>query len=145
MKVQLSPLQLKNFFIKHEKIEIYSEFCKTEKNFQHTMSIDIDFGKALIENNNFDAILFKLEINKNKKKTPFKISIECIAVFEINISDEQQKEKFLIINGSVMVYGFLRGYLFGKLSVLPPECRIIPSINLLKLLQQKFSLEEKRK
>jgi preprotein translocase subunit SecB len=144
MKVQLSPLQLKNILIEKERIEVYPKFCNSKEKIQHIISINIDFGKVLIENDNyFDAILFELEINKNKRKVPFKIYIKCVAVFEVNINDEQKKEKFLVINGSVMIYGFLRGYLYEKLGILPSECRIIPSINLLNLLQQKFVLEKK--
>lgn len=57
--------------------------------------------------------------------------------------DESKKTQYLLYNGLSILYSFVRGYLFEKLDLLVPDHRIIPTVNLLDLIQKKANVKSK--
>jgi preprotein translocase subunit SecB len=139
MTVKSSPLRLENLIISKEKIEAYPEYCGEERK---TPAVDfsVKFGEAEIQQGEtlqrFDAIFFTLKVNAKKRKVPFKAEVEGFALFSTDVEEEQQKAKLLVYNGTVIVFGFLRGYLYAKLGVLNPECRLIPSADIRGVIEK---------
>jgi len=137
MTVKTSPLRLENIVITKEQIEVYPEYCMVEK-FIPLVNFSVEFGKVKegMHNRELDAIKFNLHVNRKKRKVPFKLSIEGIALFECDLEEETKKIKLLVYNGTVMIFGFLRGYVYAKLNILKPECRIIPSADIREIIKK---------
>ncbi len=131
MKAQLSQLQLKDIQIKNFKLEENLEG-------QSRFNINIDFDPVLIgtEDKEFDGLLVNIKINNRARKVKLKVETEILAVFEFTDDlDEEKKARMLLYNGLSIIYGFVRGLIFQKCSYLPPQDRVIPSINLAKLIE----------
>jgi len=134
MKAKLSPLQLKDIQIEKFNLE---ENIKGEKKF----NIDIDFEpvKVSIDDEEYDGLIVFLKINNRNRKVRLKVGTEVLAIFEFNKSlSEEKKAQLLLYNGLSIIYGFLRGLIFQKCSYLKPTDRLLPSINLLDLIEEKI-------
>jgi len=137
MKVKLSPLQLEFILFEKEKFEINLEYCSNQyKLTDNTVSFEVDFGKVEIDSVSYKGIKFSLVVNKSKKYSPFKVELRGIAMFSVEKGkeDNEKLERIFIFNGTSIVYSFLRGYVFAKLGTLPPNCRILPTLNLVNII-----------
>ena len=144
MTAKPSPLQLKNIVILEERIGIFPQECQ-KKAIKVNVDFQVKFGEAEIEESKqkFPAISFLLKVNEKKKKVPFKAYINGIALFDIDLNDEKNK-RLLVINGTVLIFGFLRGYLFAKLNLLPNECRLLPAVNLIGVIEEALKEEQEQ-
>lgn len=132
MKATLSQLQLKD--IKIEKFSL-EENLKGKSKF----NINIDFEPVIVETKEgkFEGLLFDLKINDRARNVKLKIKAQILAIFEFSEDiNEEKKARMLLFNGLSIIYGFVRGIIFQKCSYLPPKDRIIPSINLSKLIDE---------
>ena len=134
MKAKLSSLQLKDIQIIKLSIE---ENIKGEKKF----NIDIDFEpvKVGIGEKNYDGLVVILKVNNRNRKVRLKVDTEVLLVFEFEEGlSEKKKAQLLLYNGLSIAYGFLRGLIFQKCSYLKPDDRLLPSINLLEIIEKKI-------
>lgn len=132
MKAKFSQLQLKDIQIKSFKLEENLEG-------QNRFNINIDFDPVLIETEDkkLDGLLVSIKVNDRARKVKLKLETEVLAVFEFTTDiDEEKKARMLLYNGLSIVYGFIRGLIFQKCSYLPPQDRILPSINLAQLIEE---------
>jgi len=143
MTVKTSPLRLEDIILKKEKIESYPEREKelcSDKKFEPSVDFSVQFGEAEVVKKDkvrkYDAIVFSLKVNYKKKKAPFKADIEGVALFFADTKDEIQRTKLIIYNGTVIIYGFLRGYLYSKVNLINSECRLIPAVDLRSVIEQ---------
>ena len=134
MKAKLSPLQLKDIQIIRLNID---ENIKGEKKF----NIDIDFEpvKVNIDEKEYEGLIFYLKVNNRSRKVRLKVDTEALAIFEFEKGlSPEKKAQLLLYNGLSIIYGFLRGLIFQKCSYLRPEDRLLPSINLLDIIDKKL-------
>ncbi len=132
MKAKFSQLQLKDIHIKNFKLEENLEG-------QNRFNINIDFEPVLIkiEGKELNGLLVNIKINDRARKVKLKVEAEILAVFEFTTNiDEEKKARMLLYNGLSIIYGFIRGVIFQKCSYLPPNDRILPSINLAQLIEE---------
>jgi len=132
MKAKFSQLQLKDIQIKSFKLEENLEG-------QNRFNINIDFDPVLIktEDKKLDGLLVSIKVNDRARKVKLKLETEVLAVFEFTTDiDEEKKARMLLYNGLSIVYGFIRGLVFQKCSYLPPQDRILPSVNLAQLIEE---------
>lgn len=135
MKAELSPLQLKDIQIIKFSIE---ENIKGEKKF----NIDIDFEpvKVNFDEKEYDGLLVFLKVNNRNREVKLKVDTKVLAVFEFNKDlPDEKKARLLLFNGLSIIYGFLRGLIFQKCSYLNPTDRLLPSINLLEIIESKLT------
>ncbi len=144
MTATISPLQLKNLLLLEERIGVFPEECKEDK-VDLKIDFQVKFGEAELEEDKrtFPAISFLLKVNEKKKKAPFKAYIRGIALFDIDLTEERNI-RLLVINGTVLIFGFLRGYLFAKLNLLPNECRLLPAVNLMQVIEEALKEEHEQ-
>ena len=138
MKAKLSPLQLKDIQITKLNVE---ENIKGEKKF----NIDIDFEpvKVNIDEKEFDGLVVSLKVNNRNRKVRLKVDTEVLAVFEFDEGlSKEKKAQLLLYNGLSIIYGFLRGLIFQKCSYLKPTDRLLPSINLLDIIERKIESKD---
>ncbi|WP_297454930.1 hypothetical protein [Persephonella sp.] len=134
MKAKLSPLQLKDIQIIRLNLD---ENIKGEKKF----NIDIDFEpvKVNIDEKEYEGLIFYLKVNNRNRKVRLKVDTEVLAIFEFEEGlPPEKKAQLLLYNGLSIIYGFLRGLIFQKCSYLRPEDRLLPSINLLDIIDKKL-------
>ena len=150
MKTKISPLQLEMIFFEKEKLEINPQNCTDDyKPTDNSVVFEIGFGKAIADSVDYKAIKFTLSVNKNKKNSPFKAELKGIALFSFltekqNSLNEEKIERMFIFNGSSMIFSFLRGYIFAKLGDLNPNCKILPTVNLLEVIKKALQEEQKK-
>ncbi len=140
MKAKLSPLQLKDIQIEKFSLE---ENIKGEKKF----NIDIDFEpvKVSIDDEEYDGLVVFLKINDRNRKVRLKVDTEVLAVFEFDEGlSEEKRAQLLLYNGLSITYGFLRGLIFQKCSYLKPTDRLLPSINLLEIIEKKIESKNQK-
>ena len=104
-------------------------------------NIDIDFEpvKVNIDEKEYDGLVVFLKINNRNRKVRLKVDTEVLAVFELDKGlSKEKKAQLLLYNGLSMVYGFLRGLIFQKCSYLEPTDRLLPTINLLEIIEKKI-------
>jgi len=131
MKVKLSQLQVEHVIIKR---------CKVEENIEgtHKQNLDLDFEAGITEDG-MHILAIKLAYNRSSKKPVLKAEIEADFIFKIDPDlSEEQKVKLLVYNGLAMAYGMLRGIVFQKCCILPPNLRVLPGVNLLPLIKEKL-------
>jgi len=141
MKAKLSPLQLKDIQITKLNVE---ENIKGEKKF----NIDIDFEpvKVNIDEKEYDGLVVFLKVNNRNRKVRLKVDTEVLAVFEFDEGlSKEKKAQLLLYNGLSIIYGFLRGLIFQKCSYLKPTDRLLPSVNLLEIIDKKIESKNKNK
>ncbi len=131
MKATLSHLQVKEVVIKK---------CRIEENLtgipKSHLNLDFDLG---ITEDGLHVISLKLNYNKNTKKPVLKVDVEADFFFEIDPElPEERRARLLIYNGLSISYSFIRGLVFQKCCMLPPTMRILPTINLLPIIERKF-------
>jgi len=149
MKMKISPLQLEMVFFEKEKLEINPQNCSNEyKPTDNSVVFEIDFGKAIVNSISYKAIKFALSVNKNKKNSPLRAELKGIALFSFkdtneDFSEEEKIERMFIFNGTSIVFSFLRGYIFAKMGDLNPNCKILPTVNLLDVIKK--AIEDKTK
>ncbi|WP_029523419.1 hypothetical protein [Persephonella sp. KM09-Lau-8] len=134
MKAKLSPLQLKDIQIIRLNLD---ENIKGEKKF----NIDVDFEpvKVNIDEKEYEGLIFHLKVNNRSRKVRLKVDTEALAIFEFEKGlPPEKKAQLLLYNGLSIIYGFLRGLIFQKCSYLRPEDRLLPSINLLDIIDKKL-------
>ncbi len=139
MKAKLSQLLLKDISIIKLNIE---ENLDGERKF----NIDIDFEpvKVNIDEKVYDGLVLFLKVNNRNRKVKLKVDIEVLSVFEFNEDlSKEDKTRFLFYNGLSIIYGFLRGLIFQKCSYLKPSDRLLPSINLLEIIDKKVESKYK--
>ncbi len=139
MKAKLSPLQLKDIQIIRLNID---ENIKGEKKF----NIDIDFEpvKVNIDEKEYEGLIFYLKVNNRNRKVRLRVDTEALAIFEFEKGlPPEKKAQLLLYNGLSIIYGFLRGLIFQKCSYLSPEDRLLPSINLLDIIERKMENKNK--
>ena len=115
MKMKISPLQLELIFFEKEKLEVKPLDCSEEyRPINNSINFKVSYGKTE-DDVNYRAIKFSLNVNKNKKNSPFKVELEGLALFSIAETEnlpEEKIERMFIFNGTSMVFSFLRGYIF---------------------------------
>ncbi len=139
MKAKLSPLQLKDIQIIKFSVE---ENLKGEKKF----NIDIDFEpvKVNIDEKEYDGLVVFLKVNDRNRKAKLKVKTEVLVVFEFEEDlSKEKKAQLLLYNGLSIIYGFLRGLIFQKCSYIKPTDRLLPSINLLDVIERKIKNKDK--
>jgi hypothetical protein len=125
-----------------EKLEIKPQNCSDKyKPTDNSVVFEIDFGKAVVDGADYKAIKFGLSVNRNKKNSPFKAELKGIALFSFlnenkNSLNDEKVERMFIFNGSSIIFSFLRGYIFAKLGDLTPNCKILPTVNLLEVIEK---------
>jgi len=141
MKVKKSVLQLKAVKINELHIDwnLQKEALKNVNPEEYTVDIDFNiFGVKESE----DAFIIELvvKINHSRKKNfPFRATLMLSSVFTFTEPvEESKKPRYLLYNGLSILYSFIRGYLFAKLDLLLPNHRIIPTVDLLELIQKKM-------
>ena len=135
MKAKLSPLQVKHVIIRK---------CKIEENVEGTpkQNLALDFDAGITEDGMY-ILTIKLNFNKSSREPMLKVEAEADFLFSIDPGlPEDQKIKLLVYNGLAIAYGMLRGIVFQKCCMLPPDFRILPGVNLLPLIEEKLKQED---
>lgn len=131
MKAKFSPLQVKEVVIKR---------CRVEENLSgvHKQIVDLDFQAGTAERDGYILIL-TLNFNKNAKNPMLKAEVEAHFLFQVDPDlSEEEKAKLLVYNGLAIAYGMIRGMIFQRCCMLPPKFRILPSVNLIPLIEAKI-------
>lgn len=151
MKLKKSPLQLKTVKIDSFHIDWDLENINVREINPQEYVVDLDFDIFSVQGKNTSNNLFLIELlikinysKRKEKKFPFKAKLKLKALFDfIEDVDESKKTQYLLYNGLSILYSFVRGYLFEKLDLLVPDHRIIPTVNLLDLIQKKANVKSK--
>jgi len=132
--LQLKKIQINRFKIEENieginKIRLYSDFDL------------IVWSEKDDSDKQNKGIHFVLKVNEKVKNPALKCLIDLIVLFSIdkNISEDQQI-KFILYNGLSIVYGIVRGMVYQACSILPPSMRMLPTVDLNRLI--KLKLEE---
>ncbi len=137
MKLETSAtLQLKKIQVEKFKLE---EDIKGNNKF--ILAADFDPIELVDSNNNekYRGFHFTLKVNDKAKNSALKCRIEITAIFDVdkNLSKEEQV-KFVLYNGLSILYGITRGMVFQACSILPPNRRMLPTVNIVKLIESKM-------
>ena len=128
MKLTESPiLRLKTIKVLNFKIE---ENIKGENKFN--LNGDFEGIVHRSKDKTYKGLEFKLDVNKGTKNAAIKAHLEILALFDIVNKElsEEEEAKFLLYNGLSIIYGIVRGMIYQACSVLPPDYRILPTVNM---------------
>lgn len=138
MKLKTSILQLKKLQVEQFKLE-------ENINGINKFILDADFvpvESAEGDNNEkYRGFHFTLKVNDRAKNPALKSKIEIAVLFDVdkNLPEEKQVN-FILYNGLAILYGIIRGMIFQACSILPPNMRLLPSVNLADFIN--FKLQE---
>ncbi len=140
MKLEISTaLQLKKIQVEKFKLE---EDIKGSNKF--ILAADFDPIELVNSKNDekYSGLHFTLKVNDKSKNSALKCRIEITGIFDVdkNLSKEKQVE-FVLHNGLSILYGITRGMVFQACSVLPPNMRMLPTVNIAKLIELKMKKE----
>ena len=144
MEATKSPLQLRLVDIPVFKLHYRIDKIKDFEKFKADYSVDLDFDVLETDKGEDELYMLRLRVwvNKNKRNAYFKIEMQIQGVFEfIEKLGEEKRTRLLIFNGFSMLYSFVRGYIYAKLDGIPPDLRVLPTINLLKTLKKKLEID----
>jgi len=137
MKLKISTaLRLKKIQVKKFKLEE-----NIEGNNKFILAADF-YPIELIDRTNdekYRGIKFILKVNDKAKNSALKCTMEIVAIFDIdkNLSEEKQVT-FMLYNGLSILYGIARGMIFQACSILPPNMKMIPTVNIDDLIKSKL-------
>jgi len=141
MKAKKSVMQLETLRVDNIRLEWYLDVLEDEKSLDSTKySMNLDFDVVpLGEEGKLYGIRFLIKVNERKKSVPFKAQAELHGTFRFMKDDlsEERKLRYLLLNGLSMLYSFVRGYLFAKLDSLPPDARLLPTVDILSVVERK--------
>ena len=148
MRPKKSVMQLETLRVDNIRLEWYLSALEDEKNLDPTKySISLDFDVARLDREGeLYGIRFLAKVNERKKTAPFKVRTELYGTFKFteNHLSEERKYRYLLLNGLSMLYSFTRGYLFAKLDALPPDARLLPTVDILAVVEQKAKKANKK-
>ncbi len=139
MRAKKSLMQLETIRVESNRVE-WSLSALDNETGPVDYSVNIDFDLVSIDNKGRKyGIRLMLKVNERKESAPFKAKVELLGVFKFISEDisEERKIRFLLLNGLTMLYSFARGYLFAKLDSLPPDARLIPTVDILSIVERK--------
>lgn len=129
---QPPPLRLE--FFELERVELQENPRAQNAN----IVVDLDFQLIRSKAEEKFGIKLFLVLNKNQKNPKIKGELECISFFGFEDEmDESQKANFIKYQGFAMSYSLLRGVVFQKASSLPSTHRLLPTLNLKSIVEQK--------
>lgn len=121
--------------------------CELKENLEgssNDISLDFDFNliQGQIKNEVLSGFHVFLKINPGKKNVKLSGKLQANGLFKINsdeLSEEGQRNRFLLNNGLSIIYGIFRGIIYEKASNLEPWNRLLPTINLIEIIKEKFN------
>ncbi len=139
MKLKTSVLQLKELQI--EKFEIEENIHGINKFILNADFTPIESSKG---DEKYRGFRFKLTVNYRVKNPALKSRIELAVLFDIDKNlTEKEQVRLILYNGLSIIYGMMRGMIFQACSILPPDMKALPSINLVDFIDFKLKhLEE---
>ena len=127
-------LQLKTVEVATFKIE---ENIKGVKKFN--LNGDFDLIVSSQNDKAYKGLKFKLNLNNKSQNAAIKAKVEIIALFDVDRSlSEKEQDKYILYNGLSIIYGIVRGMIFQACSVVPPEFRLLPSVNIKEFVIEKI-------
>ncbi len=139
MKAKKSVMQLETVRVDNFRLE-WSLSTLEDKFDPGDYTVNLDFNIApLDESEQLYGIKLLLKVNERKTSTPFRAKTELYGTFRFTSEEisEERKARYLLLNGLSILYSFARGYFFAKLDSLPPDSRLLPTVNLLDLVEKK--------
>lgn len=139
-----APIDLKEFYIKKINIEhVDGEKTKTSK-----MGIDFSFSLAEhAENVNLFRLELKVKTGPVDKTEGIKLETCIVGFFQIdeNIKEEAKRQYYMMVNGSTILYGILRGQVSLISSSLPQGKFILPTVSMQDEVKKFFDAESKKR
>ena len=127
-------LQLKTVEVATFKIE---ENIKGVKKFN--LNGDFDLIVSSQNDKAYKGLKFKLNLNNKSQNAAIKAKVEIIALFDVDRSlSEKEQDKYILYNGLSIIYGIVRGMIFQACSAVPPEFRLLPSVNIKEFVIEKI-------
>lgn len=89
----------------------------------------------------------KIEITISYKKVPHDLKVTVVGFFKLNIQDysKQQVLEALIVNGTAILYPYVRSVVSVLSSLSPEESIILPTVNTNNLLNSETSSNDSNK
>ena len=148
MKAKTSVMQLETLRVDNIHLEWYLSSLEDEENLdpaKYSVNLDFDVGPVDREGKSY-GIRFLIKVNERKKSAPFKARAELHGTFKFLKDDlsEERKLRYLLLNGLSMLYSFVRGYFFVKLDSLPPDARLLPTVDILSAVERKAEEAKKQ-
>ena len=148
MRAKKSVMQLETLRVDNIRLEWYLSALEDEKNLdpaKYSVNLDFDVVPVDKEGKSY-GIRFLIKVNERKKSVPFKAQAELHGTFRFLKDDlsEERKIRYLLLNGLSMLYSFARGYFFAKLDSLPPDARLLPTVDMLSVVERKAEEAKKR-
>ncbi len=135
MKLKISNLlQLRDIKVNHFKLE---ENINGIKKF----ILDADFTPFEInkDGESIKALDFILKVNAKAKNPTLKAELKLFATFDISDKFEDYKQiEILLYNGLSILYGIARGMILQGGSILSPQNRLLPAVDIAKLVKDKM-------
>lgn len=148
MKAKKSVMQLETLRVDNIRLEWYLSALEDEKSLNSTKySVNLDFDVVPVDKEGkLYGIRFLIRINERKKSAPFKAQAEIHGTFRFLKDDlsEERKLRYLLLNGLSILYSFARGYFFAKLDSLPPDARVLPTVDILSVVERKAEEAKKQ-
>ncbi len=127
-------LQLKTVEVATFKIE---ENIKGVKKFN--LNGDFDLIVSSQNDKAYKGLKFKLNLNNKSQNAAIKAKVEIIALFDVDRSlPEKEQDKYILYNGLSIIYGIVRGMIYQACSIVPPEFRLLPSVNIKEFVKDKI-------
>ncbi len=132
-KNHIAEMQLDYFEV------IHSELSEKLEGKGDDLKVGLEFQPLRSEDDGDEQLGLKvcLDINKRRRDVKLKGSFEATAIFSFtNSLEPQTKFRMLLYNGLAIVYGLFRGIVFQKASSIPPNLRLLPALNIVKLVDE---------
>jgi preprotein translocase subunit SecB len=135
-KIIHSNLVFNNYVINKSLFEVNQEFNPTEE-----VSLDFKLSTDFKTNKNNDEALVVLicEVFKGykEKNYPFYIYVEIIGNFYLQGEAELEFIELCKVNGTAILFPYLRAYISYITSISGVPNLILPTVNVLKMLEDK--------
>ena len=143
-----TPLQLSGYVVTHMLMRVREEFDGRQG---YECSMDIDPTHMVHnEDENVHQLILRVVVGASENDptgAPYEIEIEGRAVFRIDPSaeiDDAQKKKLVILNGSAILLGLLRGQVSQLTAQAPHRMFLLPPVNLVEAFRDKFGAREQQ-
>ncbi len=139
MKAKKSVMQLETIRVDNFRLEWFLSALENELT-PADYSVNVDFDLVPLDDTGQRyGVRLLLKVNERKASVPFKAKAEVLGTFRFLSEEipEERKARYLLLNGLTMLYSFARGYLFAKLDSLPPDARLLPTVDILSVVERK--------
>jgi hypothetical protein len=141
MKLKTSRfLQLRDFKIERFKVE---ENINGAKKF--VLNADFVPIETKDKEKKQRGFIFELKVNERVKGAALKAEIKLALLFETDENLTEDKQTMLILNNGLSIaYGMARGMIFQACSVLPPNAKLLPSVNIKEFIKDKVKMQREK-